>query len=323
MKKIIAALLFALTTFGFAFAIECVDSSKVNFIFTDKENGSELLNTQDEFTDALSDFDMSARLKTSKKVSKAEYLDFISKQSLDWTKDEKKSMDAAITEIKKLMKKYKIILPKDIYLVKTTGKEEGDSAYCRGQNVIVFSQNMITLNDLNEKKDLLIHELFHIYSKNNLDVREKLYNSIGFYKTKELTMTPIMSQYKVTNPDAVHNNYYFYSTVEGEKEKVLPFLMAASDYDESLGGEFFDYMILVFCPLVEGEESNQVITINGQECFYSYKDVPDYFELIGENTDYIIHPEEVLADNFVLLITNSKNVKTKKIISDMKKILKK
>ena len=89
MKKIIAALLFALTTFGFAFAIECVDSSKVNFIFTDKEKGSELLKTQDEFTDALSDFDMSARLKTSKKVSKAEYLDFISKQSLDWTEDEK------------------------------------------------------------------------------------------------------------------------------------------------------------------------------------------------------------------------------------------
>ena len=323
MKKILAALLLALTTFGFAFAIECVDSSKVNFIFADKAKGNELLKTEDEFTDNLSEFDMSARLKTSKKVTKTEYLDFISQQALDWTEAEKKFINTAITDIKKLMKKYKIMLPKDIYLVKTTGKEEGDSAYCRGQNVIVFSQNMIKMDDLNEKKELLIHELFHIFSKNNLDVREKLYNSIGFYKTNELAMTPLMSQYKITNPDAVHNNYYFNATVEGNKEKVLPFLMAVADYDESKGGEFFDYMTLVFCPLVEDEGSNQILTVYGQECFYSYTDVPEYFELIGENTDYIIHPEEVLADNFVLLITNSKKVKTKKIISDMKKIIKK
>lgn len=323
MKKKIAVLLFALTALGFAFGVECVDSSKVNFIFADKAKGSEFLKTEDEFTDNLSEFDMSARLKTSKKVTKADYLDFISQQAMDWSEAEKKSMNAAITEIKKLMKKYKIMLPKDIYLVKTTGNEEGDSAYCRGQNVVVFSKNIIKLTDLNGKRDLLIHELFHIFSKNNLDVREKLYNSIGFYKTDELTLTPLMSQYKITNPDAVHNNYYFNGTVEGEKGKIMPILLAGTDYDEKKGGEFFDYMMLAFCPIVDGNDGPEVLTVNGKECLYTANDVPEYFELIGENTDYIIHPEEVLADNFVLLITNSKKVKTKKIISDMKKILKK
>lgn len=51
--------------------------------------------------------------------------------------------------------------------------------------------------------------------------------------------------------------------------------------------------------------------------------VSNYLSLIGENTDYIIHAEEVLADNFVLLVTNSKNIKTKKVVSNMKNILKK
>jgi hypothetical protein len=30
--------------------------------------------------------------------------------------------------------------------------------------------------------------------------------------------------------------------------------------------------------------------------------VPDYWQQIGRNTRYVIHPEEILADNFVLLI---------------------
>ena len=39
-------------------------------------------------------------------------------------------------------------------------------------------------------------------------------------------------------------------------------------------------------------------------------DVPDYFAKIGRNTGYIIHPEEVLAENFVLLVRGKSDVPT-------------
>ena len=163
----------------------------------------------------------------------------------------------------------------------------------------------------------------NIFSKNNLDVREQLYNSIGFYKTKNLLFPQKLAKYKITNPDSVNNNYYFESTVNGNKEKIMPILVAARDYDEEKGGEFFDYLQLVFCSIEENENNSQIKIINNRYCIYPLRMVPNYLSLIGENTDYIIHAEEVLADNFVLLVTNSKNIKTKKVVSNMKNILKK
>ena len=100
-------------SFGFAFALDCVDSSKVNFILADKTKGSELLKEEDDFTNSLSEFDLSARLKTSRKVTKEEYLDFISRQTLDWDDVESLYLNVAFTEIKDLLKKYKIMLPKE------------------------------------------------------------------------------------------------------------------------------------------------------------------------------------------------------------------
>ena len=103
----------------------------------------------------------------------------------------------------------------------------------------------------------------------------------------------------------------------------MPILVAARDYDEGKGGEFFDYLQLVFCSIEENENNSQIKIINNRYCIYPLRMVPNYLSLIGENTDYIIHAEEILADNFVLLVTNSKNIKTKKVVSNMKNILKK
>lgn len=323
MKKRNFLVLFALFAINFCFANECVDFSKVNFKFANKSEGCELLKSEDEFTNNLSEFDMSSRLKTSKNVSKEEYLNFICQQSLDWSEEEVSYLNKVFNDINKQFSQYKILLPKEIYLIKTTGAEEGNSAYCRNQNIIILARNMIKMEDLTAMKELLIHELFHIFSKNNLDVREQLYNSIGFYKTKNLLFPQNLAKYKITNPDSVNNNYYFESTVNGNKEKIMPILVAARDYDEEKGGEFFDYLQLVFCSIEENENNSQIKIINNRYCIYRLRMVPNYLSLIGENTDYIIHAEEVLADNFVLLVTNSKNIKTKKVVSNMKKILKK
>ena len=42
---------------------------------------------------------------------------------------------------------------------------------------------------------------------------------------------------------------------------------------------------------------------------------------IGRNTRYIIHPEEILADNFVLLVRGERKVRTPRIIDDLQRVL--
>ena len=44
-------------------------------------------------------------------------------------------------------------------------------------------------------------------------------------------------------------------------------------------------------------------------------------EQIGGNTNYIIHPDEILADNFVHLALEAEKLATPRIIEEMKKTL--
>ena len=46
-----------------------------------------------------------------------------------------------------------------------------------------------------------------------------------------------------------------------------------------------------------------------------------FYGQVGHNTDYIIHPEEILADNFALLLLEEKGVRSPEIIKKMKDIL--
>ena len=63
------------------------------------------------------------------------------------------------------------------------------------------------------------------------------------------------------------------------------------------------------------------------------KEVNNFFEQIGRNTNYIIHPDEVLADNFIFLTMWRAGEKTlkdlkintdegKQLLLDMEKIIK-
>jgi hypothetical protein len=46
-----------------------------------------------------------------------------------------------------------------------------------------------------------------------------------------------------------------------------------------------------------------------------------FVEQVGRNTGYIIHPEEILADNFKLLATGAENVPSPQILDKMRGIL--
>jgi hypothetical protein len=51
------------------------------------------------------------------------------------------------------------------------------------------------------------------------------------------------------------------------------------------------------------------------------KKVPAFYEKIGKNTQYIIHPDEILADNFVHLMMGNQNLATPRIVERMGRML--
>jgi hypothetical protein len=90
-------------------------------------------------------------------------------------------------------------------------------------------------------------------------------------------------------------------------------------YDCKKGGEFFNYMTFKLM-VIEQQNGRWKPALQGAKLtLLGPTDVTGFREQIGSNTNYIIHPEEILADNFVLLV-NEQNVSTPRIVNDMKKI---
>jgi len=76
-------------------------------------------------------------------------------------------------------------LPSKINFIRTSGREEGEGAYTRANNIVIprsfkFNNTNLTLISV------LFHEVFHVLSRANPGLRDKLYKVIGFHRVKEL-----------------------------------------------------------------------------------------------------------------------------------------
>jgi len=59
----------------------------------------------------------------------------------------------------------------------------------------------------------------------------------------------------------------------------------------------------------------------GQPVFYLFNEVTNFLDQVGTNTQYIIHPEEILADNFTELMMGQSEVPDQWLLDEMKTFL--
>jgi hypothetical protein len=288
-------------------------------VFANVEEGKKILTAKDEYINSLTDFDMRIRMNKPEPVSEKEYLDFLSEQVLGWSEYEKARIEPMINNIEESLKDYDLNLPSRILLIKTTGKEEGQAAYCRG-NAIIIPKNILDQQNPNLEK-LIVHELFHIFTKNNLQTREALYSIINFHKCEKTELPRTLTDIEVTNPDVPKERYYIELEYNGGNIKVIP-ILTLPDFDVKRGMPFFSYLRL---KLVEVEKNNNEYIYkrdnSGQPIVYDQRQLPDYVKKVGENTSYLIHPEEILADNFEIMVLGKQPAKSQWVIDKMKSLL--
>lgn len=287
--------------------------------FLDKIEGSVILREEDDFLLSLSPFDRSSRLKTTDKVSMEEFLKFISNQTLDWKSKEISNITKIFNQIDFKIDSFELKFIEEVSLIKTTGKEEGNAAYCRC-NSIILPQSLI--NSSQQLENLIIHELFHIFTRNSNYKKEKLYEIIGFYKCPMLIFPKEFAEFKITNPDAPLNDHYIKVKIQKNYIDLIPIIFSNEPYNIIKNGDFFDY--IEFRLLGVNIKKNNSIPIykDGKLLLFKPEEIHDFFNKIGTNTNYIIHPEEILAENFVLMLNEVKTIKTPEIVNKMRKIFK-
>ncbi len=284
--------------------------------FADVPQGVAAITARDDYIRQLSPFDRQVRPRTDADVSEAEFLEFLGKHVLPWTQADIQKLTPLWTDVARKIAPWKLPLPPVVLLVKTNGREEGAAAYCRGP-VIVLPKNMIDGPAVTLSR-VLPHELFHVISNQNPQLRKALYATIGFHPCNEVPLPDSIAPRKITNPDAPLNNNYITVTQDGRTIELMPVLYAnAPRYDAARGGSLFSYLTFRLMQVEDVDGNRRPVLAGGQPVLLDPQAVPGYHEQIGRNTKYIIHPEEVLADNFVFLIDGRQDLPSPQVVKRM------
>lgn len=295
------------------------DESTIKFATV--EEGRAAITKNDLYVRSQSRYDRQSRLKSVEDVSDEEYFRFVSAAVEPWPEDQVAALTSTIESIRKRLAPYKLPLPKQVLLVRTSGVEEGEAAYCRG-NAVMLPASKVPKEATPNLERLLLHELFHVLSSHNPELRKALYAIIGFTPSPGVTLPKSLRDRKITNPDAPTLDYHIDVTIDGELKSATPILYTELEkYDPKSGGTFFRHMLFKLMLIEQVEGRWRAVEVDGKAVVFDPKKVPSFTDQIGGNTNYIIHPDEILADNFVHLALGTEKLPTPRIVEAMKKLM--
>lgn len=290
--------------------------------FATVEEARALLAARDDYVKGLSAFDRQSRVEVDHDVSEDEFVRFVASHAQPWSADQMAKVEKAVASLRDKLAPYDLPFPDKILLVRTTGREEGNAAYCRRNAVIIPTARAGDSPAQIER--LLNHELFHVLSTHNPKLREALYGIVGFHLFTPVAMPVKLRDRKLTNPDAIQLDAYITLNIDGNPVRAVPILFAnVPRFDAKQGGPFFRYMSFQLMAVEEVDGAWRPVERDGEPKLIDPNKTPDYARQIGKNTGYIIHPDEILADNFVHMVQGKPNLPNPEIVEQMKKVLQK
>jgi hypothetical protein len=270
--------------------------------FADIHRAQKTLGHKDRYAKQLSDFEMGARQKTTAPTNLKEFLNFAAAAGRSWTALEKDNWQALVGKLSDAMEGLNLHVP-NIDLIKTSGEEEFGGAYTR-RHAIMFPESWATslpMTDPRRAFFLLAHELFHVLSRTDPQLRDDLYALLGFKTVDGFEYPAELEDRRVSNPDSFE--YLHTVTVQAGSESVdvLPVFQSLLPLNEVIQlPNFFDALDIVLLSVDSGT-GEALRDANGDLIKYNFGNT-NWIPLMLRNSSYIIQPEEILADNFATLM---------------------
>ena len=217
--------------------------------------------------------------------------------------------DEEIIFIKKIMKQvFRLynklspsLFPKEIKLIKTKEMHYGEGVYYTRENCVIIPYGELEILDEESFLEVMIHEVAHIVTRYNPELKQQLYKEIGFHPIKEkLEIPDSLAAILLLNPDGINCDYYISIIENGDTIQAVPLIRANSNYQKEKIF-FFDYLKFDLFELENTATGKTIKTKNATNSTIDYQVLPHFFQQITNNTDYIIHPDEIIADHFIFL----------------------
>ena len=295
----------------------------LNYRFADKAEGAELMLSNNAYYDGMSQNELDFKMQ-KKGAALDEYKAFAGEQVLDFTDEQKDIIDSHMERISKVLAErgYKIPELGQIVFINTTMKEECDSsAYTHGTQIYIDG-NYLTQCEQEEQgirflDYVFAHELFHCITRCNSEFRSEMYKIIHFTtQDNDFELPPSVKEYSISNPDVEHRNSFATFVINGKETDCFTAFITTRHFEKK-GDNFFDLGTTALVP------------VDGTDIYYTPEDAENFDEVFGKNTDYVIDPEECLADNFGFLISygmegpEGKGYPDPEIITSIEDLLKK
>ncbi|MBQ6517331.1 MAG: hypothetical protein IJI14_01340 [Anaerolineaceae bacterium] len=291
MKKAIFVLLmftlFVSTSAGFA------ENETFNYRFADAEEAAELLLSNRNYYDNLSQNDLNFRMQKLD-ATLAELESYTAEQTLDWTDGDKTAVNSAMAAIEMICEERGYTLPvtEGIVFAKTTMHEECDaSAYTHGTQ-IYLGENLLRAGQSENIayqqyfQEVAAHELFHCLTRNHPEFREAMYSVLGFTVAEEDYDFPQkIDDIIISNPDVGHHNSFASFEIDGEMKDCTVIFTTSKPFEQP-GDNFFHGMMTGLVP------------VDNLSVMYTAEETANFWDVFGKNTGYVIDPEETMADNF-------------------------
>lgn len=227
------------------------------------------------------------------------------------------------------------IFPDTLLLIKTKGRHFGDGVWYTRENCIVIPADELGRQKTNPFTTTMYHELFHVWSRLNPTKSDRAYQLIGFEGIgyQNLVLPTGLAARALYNPDGVDfAQKIALAQKDGSTVFAIPIIYANQPGWTAEQNTFFAYLEFNLFQIVKQADGKwkAIVKEDGYSSVLSIQEQPDFFRQIKDNTGYIIHPDEVLADNFAFIMQERNGQKVslkfsaegKQLMADLEAVLK-
>lgn len=296
--------------------LQLSENHKVIFLDSLAAGAAITKDEKENFFYLVTPLDMSIQMKknfdasTPRKEIVEGYKSFLKTDVLDFTKDEMEYVNEIFKEAYEMSNKVSpTIFPKEIKLIKTHANHYGQGAYYTRENCIIIPKDELDLRNKEGFLETMFHEISHIYTRYRPKKQKALYKLIGFSNIGNMSNLLIKDELKsriLLNPDGVNFAYHIeLNEKSGRPYSAIPIIKSNETQYIDSKNDFFEYIDFSLYK-INIQHAVKVQTDATGNTTINMDNVPDFFEKITTNTGYIIHPDEIIADNFMYIMMREK-----------------
>jgi hypothetical protein len=219
-----------------------------------------------------------------------------------WSADARLRWHRALEAIAPAFNRLKVPLPREVLLIHSSGSESANQPHTRANAVVLpvrFDQQAYS------DAEVLAHELFHVVSRHQPELANRLYDLIGYVRVGELEWPAAWLPLRIVNQDAPYDRHLMSLKLRGGREAtVMPVVVTANaKLPPANGDTLLELMEVRLLEVEPGAQATRAVLRQGQPVWYDPQGQPDFLAHLGGNTDYVQHPDETIADNFMFLVS--------------------